>query len=148
MAVAVIVALAIPLTGCILTQRRDLEENIRRAEDEMKRLKYVLARDAQLRAEGARLRSAIESAAAQRAVEPGLPPTSILDVAPESLRRWTGPSPKTIRELTEHLELLNNEISKGIKLEKRLPDLEREIAGLQARLVVIEALPVKAAPAP
>lgn len=130
-ALAAIAALfVVALVGWQLALRStaaEMDEKIARAEAEMKRLHYVIKRDAELRDEGASLAQTLE---AQPEVPSPARDCGIGETAPP-------PAPLFLRsEQLEHrkryLFAVNTAIQQGLHLERGLPALERHVAALEA----------------
>lgn len=109
------------------------------SEAELKRLAYVMKRDEELRQRRAEVR--------ERLSELGIELEPLSERPVHGTWPAVGPPPASLpvlpgrvylAEQSAHLDSQALAIAVGRKAERRLPELEREIAGLQARLARVE----------
>ena len=125
-----------------------LDEQLRAAEGEVKRLEYVLQAAAAVDDARERLAGQLrERGVAPTTEAPGTemrtrsarpcPPLVSMDAGPSGLLPWQVSRRVAVKTLA--ISRLEERIACGITVEKRLPALEREVAALEAQLRQLEA---------
>ena len=135
--VLVPVALALFVWSSVLVRRQhDLDTAIGKAAAEEKRLLYVLKRNDELQATRAALRA---QAGMAGTAAPSAPMPEAPDPPARHVVRIPWGAAEAIHERQEDLDALTQYIQKGVRIEKNLPELEREIQALQAQVAAASA---------